>query len=429
MDLPLQIAAGILAIAGFAVLFHFLYTASSAPEKINLGLVYDRKHTTGSRIYLVSVVASWAAFAFSGAYGFLSWSLEEHAIGASTLVALWSLPLLIHIERSAYAQHALRRSALIRRELEQLIRHATIPSRGIIEKYSDKAKSAESLAEREAHAELSHLAAMLADRDNKLCEYAVSQAQREAEESVQQRETTARHSQAIEEKQARLAQLKHALEKSMASLPTIKTLDAAEKEMSLLDTNVAKQKWQPLSDFANRLQRGGATAPVASLLEPIAGLRIRNGATFEVRLSGNERDGHYEVRSLIGGSLGELADALIFESSLDGAIAAFFLRAALPGRLAWGHGLYDRDQKFVTSLEQAIDILNSDDIAPDTLELLKVTVQPGLRIKLTDGAISLSCLTYRPGKGFYDSLVKVTEGVASPDQETKLFKWGRGIFY
>lgn len=430
MEMPLQLAAGALVIAGSAVLAHFLHTAINAPEKMNLGLVHDREHTTGSRIYLGLVVASWAAFAFSGAAGLLSWLPGYGHIGAAGLIAFMSLFLLTHIERAAYAKYALRRSTLIRQEMEQLIRYSAIPNAVTIEGYANKAKSAEPLAEREAYAEIARLAALLAERENMLCSNAVSQAQREAEELAQQQETAARKAQEAATKQARLNQFRQALEECMAPLPSTKTLEGhGARPAAMLEPSLVKQKWKPLSDFAERLRQSGTDANITALLGPVAGLRLLNDADFELILHGNERDGHYEIRSRVGDTWGDLADGLIFEPSLDGAIAAFYLRAVLPGRLAWGHGMYDRDQQFVASLEQAIGILDTDRVKPDAPELQKVTGPPGLRVTSVAGSVTLSCLTYLPGKGFYDSSVSITEGRASAVQETELFKWGRGIFY
>ena len=175
MELPLQVAAGVALLTGTAVLAHFFYVALHAPEDMSLGLTDQRFPASwGGRAYLISVVLSWVAFAFSGAYGLLAWLPGEGAVTLSGLVAFLSLGLLIHLERSAHVLHSYRRNMKVRRELEQLIKYATIPSQGTIDNFQEKAKSAETVVEREAYAELAGVASVLSKRDKKLCEYSVN---------------------------------------------------------------------------------------------------------------------------------------------------------------------------------------------------------------------------------------------------------------
>jgi hypothetical protein len=128
---------------------------------------------------------SWLAFAFSGAYGLLHWLPFELSAFFASGVALVSLELLAHLERSAYVLNNYRRTLKVRKELEELIEYASIPSQRTIEGFQEKAKSAETLADRDAYLELARLAAVLAARDTRLCEYAVSEAQRKAAEEAE----------------------------------------------------------------------------------------------------------------------------------------------------------------------------------------------------------------------------------------------------
>ena len=152
---------------------------------MSLGLASDLPKSWGGRIYLGIIVVSWLAFAFSGAYGLLSWLPGEGALTLAGLVAFMSLGLLTHIERSAYILTGYHRISKVRKELEQLVKYATIPSQVTIEGFQEKATSAETGEERDAYRELARLAAALAERDTKLCEYAVSQAQRQAAEQME----------------------------------------------------------------------------------------------------------------------------------------------------------------------------------------------------------------------------------------------------
>lgn len=427
MELLFQIAAGAGVITLASVLTHFFYVAVHVPEKLNLGLVYDRRHTFGSWAYLGLVVASWLAFAFSGAYGLLSPLTSEAALGLAGIVALASLGLLTHIERSAARAYSLRRSTLIRRELENLISHPGLLGESSIAMHREKAGLAESLAERDAHEALAILVAQFAERDRKLCEAVVERALREAEQRTQERERDERAARAAAAKQANQDQFRRMLQEKADRLATIKTIDALEEgAVALLEPRIAQQKWQPLVDFADRLGRLGCDAPVLTMLQAIAGVRTVDCAEFELGLVGNERDGHYDVKSMLAGKTGSLAEGLVFESSLDGLIAAAFFCVALPRRLAWGHGLYGRDQVVVTSLNQALDILVGETVAPSGANL---TAPPGFRVRRSAGGLTISCLAYYPGKGFYDVEVGISNGKVSGPEVTTLFQWGRGIYY
>jgi hypothetical protein len=431
MELLFQVAAGAGVITLASVLTHFFYVAVHVPEKLNLGLAYDRRHTFGSRAYLGLVVASWLAFAFSGAYGLLSSLTSEAALGLAGLVALASLGLLTHIERSAARAYSLRRSTLICRELENLIARPGPLSESTIAMHQEKAGSAESLVERGAHEALAILVTQFAERDTKLCELAVERALREAEQRTQEREKAERAARAAAAKQADQNQFKRMLKEKADALLTASTLDAlAEGVVARLEPSIARQKWQPLVDFADKLGRLGLNAPVCTMLQKIPGVQSRSGTDFTLEMVGNERNGYYAVRSVLAGKAGDIAEGLIFESSLDGLIAALFVSSSLPRLLAWGHGFYGRDQVLVTSLNQTIDILEANGIRPDVPELSGLTVPHGFRVKrLAGGSVAISCLAYRPGKGFYDVEVGISEGNLLGPDVTVLFQWGRGIYY
>ena len=432
MELPLQVAAGVALLTGTAVLAHFFYVALHAPEDMSLGLTDQRFPASwGGRAYLSLVVLSWVAFAFSGAYGLLAWLPGEGAVTLSGLVAFLSLGLLIHLERSAHVLHSYRRNMKVRRELEQLIKYATIPSQGTIDNFQEKAKSAETVVEREAYAELAGVASVLSKRDKKLCEYSVSQAQREASERAEEQERADKAAKAQAAKRELRSKLQEALNAATQPLPVVKTIDSSiAANEAIVEPTVAKQKWLSLNDFGERLRRLGKDASIQTLLETVAGAQPIEETNFKLEFEGNERDGHYEAVCLHGGAKGQLADGLSFEPSLDGLIAAFFLRAALPGRLAWGHGVYDRDQEFIFTQERAVAILENDRVPPDSDGLQAIKVPAGLRLsRAEDGTLTLRCLTYRPGKGFYDFAVSITGVQASPVQEIKLYQWGQGILY
>ena len=149
-----------------------------------------------------------------------------------------------------------------------------------------------------------------------------------------------------------------------------------------------------------------------------------------ITLGTGQRNGHSEATSSRDGNRGDLLDGLIFESSLDGILAAFFLRVALPGYLAWDHGLYGRDQQLIFSSEQAVALLEWAGIASDGAGLQALTVPAGLRV-CRDAArtLTMSCLTYDPGNGLCDYAVSVGNGRASSVRKTMLFRCGGPLFY
>jgi|GEM_PF-3769015 len=431
MELPIQIALGTCLLAAGAVLLHFFYVAMKSPEEIRLGLASELPKSWGGRLYLGIVVLSWLSFAFSGAYGLLSWLPSEGALTLAGLIALMSLGLLTHIERSAYILTSYRRTLKVREGLEQLVKYATIPSQGTIESLQEKAASAETGEERDVHRELARLAAALAERDTKLCEYAINQAQREATEQAEVKERADKTANAHAARRELQENLRDALNAAVSSAAVCKTIDFTNTGVEvLLEPTVAKQKWRGLYDFSERLRRLGQDAPILTLLQAVTGAKPISDTSFEMVFSGTERDGYYDVFSIRQGVQASLAEGLAFEPSLDGLVAAFFLRAALPGRMAWGHGFYDRDQEFIFSQDRMVAILENDNVAPNSEGLRAVATPPGLRYsREEDGTLTMRCLAYRPGKGFYDYSVNIAGGVASPIQETKLYQWGQGCFY
>lgn len=432
MDISHQVTVGIALLTGTAVLAHFFYVALRAPEDMSLGLTDQRLPASWSgRAYLGLVVISWLAFAFSGAYGLLKWLPGEGAVTFAGLVAFLSLGLLVHLERSAHILNSYRRTKKVRGEIEQLIKYATIPSQGTIDNFQEKVKSAESVAEREAYGELVGVAKALAERDKKLCEHAVSQAQRESTESAEKLDQADKAAKVQAAKQELRSKLKNAINAATQPLKVIKTIDSAiVSNGALVERTFAKQKWQSLNDFGERLRRLGQDASIQTLLQAVAGIQPIEETNFKLEIVGNERDGYYEAVSIHHGAKGQLADGFSFEYSLDGSIAAFFLRAALPGRLAWGHGFYDRDQEFIFTQERAVEILENDRVSPDSEGLQAIRMPAGLRFsRAADGTITLSCLTYKPGKGFYDFSVSLIGAQASQVQEIKLYQWGQGLLY
>lgn len=432
MDISHQVAAGIALLTGVAVLVHFFYVALSSPEDMSLGLTNQRFPASWSgRVYLGLVVISWVAFTFSGAYGLLKWLPSEGALTLAGLVAFLSLGLLEHLERSAHILHSYRRTMKVRIELEQLINYATIPSQRTIDNFQERAKFAETVAESEAYEELVGIATVLSERDKKLCEHAVSQVQREATERAEKLEQANKAVKAQAAKQELRINLINAINSATQPLQVIKTIDfAIVGNEVLVEPTVAKQKWQVLNDFGERLLHLGEDASIQTLLQTVAGTQPIEETSFKLEKVGNDRNGHYEVLSIHDGVTGQLADGLSFESSLDGLVAAFFTRAVLPGRLSWGHGFYDRDQEFIFIQERAVEILEKASLSPNSEGLQAIKIPAGLRFsRAEDGTITLSCLTYQPGKGFYDFAVSLTGTKASQVQQTKLYQWGQGILY
>lgn len=151
----------------------------------------------------------------------------------------------------------------------------------------------------------------MAQRDNRLCEYAVSQARREAAEQAEAQQKADRLAKAQAAKQEQPASLRHAPEESMAALHIAKTIDSASSEFeALLEPRMAMQKWQSLCDFGERLRRLGEGAPIPTLMQGVTGVQPIHGATFELVFEGNERDGHYDALSVRDGPRAPLRTVL-----------------------------------------------------------------------------------------------------------------------
>ncbi len=347
------------------------------------------------------------------------------------IVAFLSLGLLVHIERSAYVQHKYQRTLLIRLELERLIKYATIPSESTIHDFIEKSKSAESVAEQEAYYQLAKIAEALAKRDTTLCNNAVSKVLRETEE---QAEAIAKADKIAKAKAARIElqeKLRSKLGVARTNLPVEKTIELANKGIEyLFEPSIAIQKWRILFEFGEKLQESGQTNNIPELLQAIAGVQSVSDVHFEIVLEGTERDGYYNVFSMHQGVTKSFADGLFFETSIDGLMAAFFISAALPSRLAWGHGLYGRDQRFIFDQDRMVTILENDKVSSDNDGLLSVTPPSGLRFSRgEDGTLTMCCIAYLPGNGFYDYSVSIANGIVTQVQESKLFQWGQGVYY
>ena len=447
METSLQVAAGVALLTGTAVMAHFFYVVLQAPEKMNLGLLTPQlPKSWGRRTYLALVILSWMAFAYSGSYGLLKWLLGKDTMGFAMMVTLLSLGLLTYLERSAHEIHNYRRTRKVLQELDLLIMNATIPSQDTIDNFRKKSNSASTVAEREAYADLVVVASDL----TKLCEYAVSQAQRKVTKRVEEQNRANKAAEAQQDQADKAAEaqqdqadkaaakqelrikLQEALNAAATPLSVSKTIDFSMTcNQVVIEPTVAGQKWQVLYEFGEQLRHClGEDASIPPLLHAVTGTHPIAETTFRMELEGNERDGHFEALCLRGGVKGQLADGLTFESSLDGLIAAFFLRAALPAQLAWNHGRYGRNQEFIFTQEQAVDLLENGRVSPDSEGIQAVKVPAGLRYsRAEDGTLTLRCLTYRPGEGFYDFAVSIVGGHASPVFETILYKWGRGIYY
>ena len=181
MDLPAQIGLGVGSLVATTVLCRFFYVAMEAPEQMNLGLANGAlPKGWGARLYLGLVVLSWLAFTYSGAQAILFWLFGGEAVMFASFMALLSVQILIHVERSAYLLTNYRRTLTVREKLEQFITYATTPSQADIESYREKATSAETLEDRGAYQDIARMAAALAERDAKLGDYAVEQYRRKA---------------------------------------------------------------------------------------------------------------------------------------------------------------------------------------------------------------------------------------------------------
>lgn len=204
----------------------------------------------------------------------------------------------------------------------------------------------------------------------------------------------------------------------IVDLPAVESLPREGE--AVLTHDAARQKWQPLRAFADRLRTSGEGADVAGLLADIPDVKVKPGFSLVLVSSGTERDGYYDVPGI--------AEALIYAPTLEGLLAAFYMRVGIVPQLAWGHGCYDRDAALVTSLDEEISLLVQS-VKQDRPEIAKLTVPPGIRVSQADGVLTARCMAYRPGKGLYDFAVALQRGTAAPLQETELFKWGGGVFY
>lgn len=258
--------------------------------------------------------------------------------------------------------------------------------------------------------------------------------------------------QAVEsaEKQTRSRMFRNILTNASKPLPVAEALDGLLlSQEALIDIDVVQERWQPLVDFAQNIRKQvQSSCDLRSLgrvrgilvdcdlkgqLQAVDGISVRSGVSFEFEVRSKygpiDRDGFCDAIAIKDGTRLPLEEALLFEPSVDGALAALFIHVALPGYWAWGHGMYDRDQQLVTTLDSAIAILQQSSISPDDAELRKLTTRPGIRVSRRNGAIEVGCLAYRPGKGFSDIVVTIEAGQISMTGERVLFHWGRGILY
>jgi hypothetical protein len=206
------------------------------------------------------------------------------------------------------------------------------------------------------------------------------------------------------------AKFQNVLNARTPKLPVVSAMDAvgAGSEV-LLEPSVVKQSWPILRHFCEQVRKLGKDAKVLPLLKVVAGVRSPSNVLITLTLNGNERDGSFDVMSRRDGVDSHLA---------------------LPSYLAWGHGRYDRDQQFVFTQEQALSILEADHVSPGSLELQAINIPPGLRfVRDADGTLTMQCLTYHPGNGFYDYAVSLTDGHASVVRRVTLFQWGQGVYY
>ena len=270
---------------------------------------------------------------------------------------------------------------------------------------------------------LTKLVEMTTGRIEKL--QSVEAARREAEERVQKEREQA----AVQKKKEERAKLQKALSAAVIQRPLAKSVDCVSAGSEVLvEPAIAKQKWQALCDFARQLRELGEAAQIQTLLRAIPGVKPIADVTFKLVLNrnGSDLDGHYEAMSIRDELTGNLVDGLAFEQSLDGLLAAFFLRAALRRHLAWGHGLYGRDEEFIFTQERVIAILEYYGVTAGSAALQALTVPAGLRLcREEDGTLTLKCLTYlsTDTEGLYDCAVSVDGGCVLAVQVTELYKW------
>lgn len=432
MELSLQVTLGLLVAIGSIGLANFFHAALSAPERMSLGLATTNLPSSiGGRVYLGIVVVSWIAFAFTGSYGLLIWLPANQAIELSCLVAFLSLALLVHIERSAYILNEYRSALKVTEELKELIRYATIPSQQKIDDFQEKSRTAETLAERDAYAELMPLVIKLAARDKDLCDYAVAKAQRDA---LAKLEDDARKEKLVKiqlHKKEQKNKLHQVMNKAAESLQVVMTLDAAlPEQVSILNKLIVSEEWQSLNAIGSRLRNLDPDKPVQEILKNIRGLSFSKELSIHLELFGNQRDGHYELIFNQNGKNLSLFEALSFESSLEGLIAAFYMHVALSNRLAWGHGLYGRDQIILLTEDHAFSVLYGEDMLRDPEILNCIQIPVGIRVgSIPNGGYIASCMAYEPNHGLFDFAINVVNGTVRELSKAKICKSNYSIYY
>jgi hypothetical protein len=432
MELSLQVTFGLLVAIGSIGLANFFHAALSAPERMSLGLATTNLPSSlGGRVYLGIVVVSWIAFAFTGSYGLLIWLPANQAIELSCLVAFLSLGLLVHIERSAYILNEYRSALKVSEELKELIRYATIPFQQKIDDFQEKSRTAETLAERDAYAELMPLVIKLAERDKDLCDYAVAKAQRDA---LAKLEDDARKEKLVKiqlHKKEQKNKLHQVMKKAAESLQVVMTLDAAlPEQVSILNQLIVSEEWQSLNAIGSRLRNLDPDKPVQEILKNIRGLSFSKDLSIHLELFGNQRDGHYELIFNQNGKNLSLFEALSFESSLEGLIAAFYMHVALSNRLAWGHGLYGRDQIILLTEDHAFSVLYGEDMLRDPEILNCIQIPVGIRVgPIPNGGYIASCMAYEPNHGLVDFAINVVNGTVRELSKAKICKSNYSIYY
>jgi len=368
----------------------------------------------------------------------LFWLTSDELRGTCSLaIAFFSVYLLQYLEESAYVRTARWRSEKVLAELYDHIQSTeNITSRNI-DNYNKKAASATTDAEREAYKELAWLASTLADRDQRMVKNEVAtkeqqkqQEQRQAKELEDEKKAIEEEAKTLAEKQSRAIKFLETFNRVLP-LPIIKTMDdLLQDQEALLEMSVLKQKWQPLKDFAKKtLEQTHSDCDLKFLLHSVCGIKVKDDVSIVLEFQGNERDGYCEAFAVKDEERLPLSEGLIFESSLDGVIAALFIQVALPRYWAWGHGLYDRDHVLVMTFESAVEILEASHTQLDKQGLHNLTSVPGIRLSRTNSAIKVACLIYLPGKGFSDIAVTIDDGRLLSTDECILYHWGRGVLY
>ncbi|MDP3816997.1 hypothetical protein [Pseudomonas sp.] len=430
MEQLLQIAAGVATLLVVGGLTHGFYKAFKASEPMSALAVRisPEPPKISSLVYRGLIVISWLIFAFSGLYGLLFWLPPEAAFSSAGLLALMSLGMLEEITNVAKIRHTSQGRLLIISEIWRLITPPRVIQKDIITDFSEKYRTAQTASIRQANLDLSHFATTLAERDAVLTAEAASAAVtkiKDKQEAIDQEKALA----AARSEREKLQQPLEAIRKA---LPTIKTIDSVISGIeSIVDPSVLNQQLQKLLHFAERLKQGATEDCIPTLIKAVPGMQPLDSVTFKLELEGDERDGHYEVICMRQGVKGNLADGIYFEASLNGLMAAFYVRIILPGRLAWNHGLYGRNQQFIEEQEQLIATLEDVHITSDSAKLKSLSVPAGFRISNpTNEALTLKCLAYIPTSGkFCDYEVSVFKGAASEAIETVILETGMSMFY